>query len=40
MIIRPPGRDVLAGLYDEEVVISMTDWWHDLYGPLAYATSR
>lgn len=40
LIVRPAGEDPLAKLYDEEKIIGLTDWYHDLYGPLTFATSR
>ena len=27
LIVRPPGVDPLAGQYDEEKIIFLTDWW-------------
>lgn len=40
LIIKPAGADALAGQYDEDKVVLMTDWYHDLYGPLAFANAR
>lgn len=40
LIIRPNGPDPLEELYDEEKIISLNDWYHDLYAPLTFATSR
>ena len=40
LIVRPQGPDLLESLYDEERVVTLTDWYHDLYGSLTFATSR
>lgn len=40
LIVRPQGPDPLASLYDEERIIALDDWYHDLYGELTFATSR
>lgn len=40
LIVRPQGADPLASLYDEERIITLDDWYHDLYAELTFATSR
>lgn len=40
LIVRPQGPEPLKYLYDEERIITMSDWYHDQYGSLTFATSR
>lgn len=40
LIVRPQGPDPLQSLYDEERIINLDDWYHDLYAELTFATSR